>query len=212
MFSPNVQKDVRQPVAMQKFESIRDICIALNQESHKQDFFTNSQSNIEKNANQFVEAFAFENGMQTRTVQPFNWSFSIGDEKLFDDGLIELMVSSSNQPYFGYVDVTTSKITQEDQEAESLKPETNVQVDNIHAHEAWLMRLNQQLMDWKAELKQLSEHESIDLNMKLKSLETMLDNIKADSKRVSNDVIREIDQRWNAIQVALYKIKNSLNK
>tara|TARA_R110002096_G_scaffold65068_1_gene158554 strand:- start:431 stop:1018 length:588 start_codon:yes stop_codon:yes gene_type:complete len=195
---------------MKKFESIRDICIALNQEAHKQKFFEQSTDEIVDKANKFVETYAYENGLYSRTVQPLKWSFSVTDEKLFDDGLIELITDKNQGSCFGYVEVSESKITNPaSRESIAL---ADVTIDNIHAHEAWVAKLSQQIDEWKSELKKLHEHEKEDLAIKIKSLESLLENVKNNSKKVSKQLISEIDQQWNAFQSSLDKLKNSFNK
>lgn len=111
MFSPNVQSNFKQAVAMGKYSSVEDICIALNEEAKKQDFFAQPTIQIGKKANAFLESFAYENGMQSRTVLPLMWSFSVDQQKLFDDGVIELVVDGN--PRFVYTKVDSSKITEQ---------------------------------------------------------------------------------------------------
>jgi hypothetical protein len=214
MFSSIVQNNIRQTVALQKFESVRDISIALNKEAYKQDFLEESQADIQQRANMFVESFAHENGMQTSTVQPHNWSFSIEDQKLFDDGLVELITNTNNHLLFGYVDVSGAKITdpltKTNVSNKNIEPEVDFKVGNIHAHEAWLMKLNQQLIDWSIELKQLRDHEKDEVHQRLSSLKLHLERIKRNSNEVTPDLIQETEQQWKAFHAALEKkIKHS---
>lgn len=109
MFSPNVQTDFKESLAISQYATIEDICKALNQEAEKQKFFDQSATDMGEKANSFVESFAYENGMQSRTVLPLMWSFSVGDQKLFDDGVIELMHDDGVS--FSYTKVDSSKIT-----------------------------------------------------------------------------------------------------
>lgn len=216
MFSPNVQSDVRETVAMQKFESIRDICIALNKEANKQDFFDKAKDQIESNVNQFVEAFAFENGMHTRTVQPLKWSFSISDQKLFDDGLIELIYNYDKHPCFSYIEVLESKITVplalvKASESE-IDNKTDLQIDQVQTYEAWLMKLNQQIEVWDVDLKYLRDNNKEGLELNLKALELTLAQLKSHSRKVSKEFMRDVEKQKNAFQATMEKVKRSFNK
>ena len=64
MFSPSVQSDVRQTIAINQFSSIEDICNELNQEAIKRNFLREPVEVEESEFNNFVESFAYENGMQ----------------------------------------------------------------------------------------------------------------------------------------------------
>lgn len=92
-------------------------------------------------------------------------------------------------------------------------PEVNFQIDNLNAHEVWIMKLNQQLTDWSIELKQLRDHEKDEVHQRLSSLKLHLERIKNNSNEVTHDLMQETEQLWHVFQSALEKkVKHSFSK
>ena len=74
---------------MSKIDSIEDICRELNHKANFDLFFTKEPVEIDDKANSFVNEFAKEHNLKAHTVTPSRWWFE-SDEKMFDDGQIEL--------------------------------------------------------------------------------------------------------------------------
>lgn len=112
MFSPDVERDAKQLLAFERFNDIRDIYAELKDEVSQRDFLEKPFKEIKDQANNFINSFAIKYGMNTHTVRPYAWSFVIGDDQLFEDGIIELFFDNNKNAFFSYVDVSRSKITE----------------------------------------------------------------------------------------------------
>lgn len=210
MFSANVQPEVRKNHALKQFVSIQDICEGLNKEAHKQNFFQQSPKEIAENANRFVELFADENGMQSRTIQPLAWSFSVGKQKLFDDGVVELIIDKDIQ--FVYAKVERSKITQNAEEAIPQTKESLFGENNIYAHQSRVEKLMEQISAWEKDLEEFGSQEKAELKGKLKALESMLGKVKSSANKVSREALAEIEQQWNSLSDSINKVKQSIRR
>lgn len=209
MFSPNVQSDVRQTVASQQFSSIDDICDELNQEAVKRGFLKEPMEIEEKRFNDFIAAFAYENGMQVRTVQSFAWSFSIDGQKLFDDGVIEFCTTGSK--HFTCVKVEDAKITQSHVNPSVIGDRLSDH-ENLYAHQAWLNKLNDQINDWERDIKNLADSRKEELIIELRALKVLLDSLKVRGKKFSKEAIIVIESRWNSFQDSVNKLKKTMQK
>jgi hypothetical protein len=210
MFSPNVQSDVRQTIAMSHYATIEDICVGLNEKAHINNFFDKSIAEMSKKANEFVESFAYENGMNSRTVQPLVWSFSVDGQKLYDDGLVELIIDDDAS--FSYTKLDKSKISQPPAENSYINGIKTFGISNIIAHQAWLLKSSEQIKEWRHVLKMFKDSEQLDLSVKLKDLESHLESILSNAKNVSKDMISEMDRKWNHFEESIDKIKKSMQK
>lgn len=74
---------------MTEFNTIEDICSALNKKAEKENFFAKKPEIIDKEANEFIADFAQENGLKSHTVTPSRWWLE-SEHKMFEDGQIEL--------------------------------------------------------------------------------------------------------------------------
>lgn len=111
MFSRELENQVKESVSLEQFDDIKDICAELKAEAYDMDLFEQSIDGIKQEANHFIDSFALKHGMNTRTIRPHAWSFSIGDKQQFEDGVIELYFDNNQIAFFTYVDVSRSKIT-----------------------------------------------------------------------------------------------------
>lgn len=195
----------------EKFRSIKDICISLNQEFYDQQYDNLDLKGNEKRIGDIVESFAEKNGLQTRTVQPLVWSFSVGDSKLFDDGVIELIINDHNKLMFGYTEVSNSKITNTSTKDVIYDTSSQYEIVNLHVHQAWIKKLGYQISGWKSELKKIQHSQTTELEIELNTLESLLDTIKNDSKQVTKETISELERQWNLLYESLEKYKNKIN-
>lgn len=74
---------------MSKFTNIEEVSNALNDLARTTNFFDEDSSKIDKEANNFVENFAKEYGLEVHTVTPSRWRFDATNGS-FQDGEVEL--------------------------------------------------------------------------------------------------------------------------
>ncbi len=194
----------------EKLRSIRDICVSLNQELLNQQLDNQDLKENEKQIGDIVAYFAQQNGLQTRTVQPLVWSFSVEDSRLFDDGVIELVINDNNKLMFGYTEVSNSKITKPPKKDAVNHASEQYEIVNLDVHQAWIKKLGYQLSGWKSELNKLQHAQTTELEIKLNSLESLLDTIKNDSKQLTKETVAELERQWNLLYESLAKYKNKI--
>ncbi len=70
-------------------DNIKHICSGLMYKAKTEHFLEHPVRDIEKEANEFVEKFAEENGLTAHTLSAYRWYFQT-DDRLLEDGFIEL--------------------------------------------------------------------------------------------------------------------------
>lgn len=75
---------------MKIFKDIEEVCEGLNEKARIDNFFVQNPSDIDHQANKFVDEFCSNNGMQAHTVSPSRWWFESPEHGMYEDGEIEL--------------------------------------------------------------------------------------------------------------------------
>lgn len=94
-----------------QLNTISDIQIQLHTEALNTGFYSQTEQELNDNANAFVEDFCLRNGLAWHAISPMCWSFESAEQGMFNNGVIELKDIDNNKTQFIYQDVSEAKIT-----------------------------------------------------------------------------------------------------
>jgi len=72
-----------------ELDNIKSVCSGLTDKAKAEKYLEHTVDDIEKEANNFVETFAEENGLTAHTLSAYRWYFQ-SNNRLLEDGFVEL--------------------------------------------------------------------------------------------------------------------------